>query len=201
MSLGFSPAYRVPSIHRFTNRAHSILTPTHTSIFQAIVSASAYPAAFPRAFASQTIPLPGGLRLTPTPHCGEPPGRFTVPELRLALHLGSHCSPGYLRNASRIRSKAVRPFTMSILDPANNPRRLVAFDDDSDVSLCSYPYATLLDGIPRWVQSYRLSSPLSRIEDQSLPRGMCLTSASEGQESHLHKAQVIKDHAVFALHP
>src|SRR5262249_16137290 len=49
---------------------------------------------------------------------------------------------------------------MSVLDPADNPRRLVATDDDSDVSSFSYPYATLLDGIPRWVRSYRLSFPL-----------------------------------------
>jgi len=49
---------------------------------------------------------------------------------------------------------------MSVLDPADNPRRLVATDDDSDVSSFSYPYATLLDGIPRWVLRYRLSFPL-----------------------------------------
>jgi hypothetical protein len=129
--------------------------------------------------------------------------RFVTPFLCivLALHLGSHSSPGYFRNASRIRNKAVRPFTLSILDPANNPRRLVASDDDSDVSSFSYPYATLLDGVPRWVQSYRLSFPLSRIEDQSQPWGMCFTSASEGQESHLYDAQVIKDLAIFVFHP
>jgi hypothetical protein len=45
-----------------------------------------------------------------------------------------------------------------------------------------------------------ISFPLSRIEDQSLPWGICFTSASEGQESHLHEAQVIKDLAIFALH-
>src|SRR5262245_26487138 len=134
MPLDSPPADRVPSIHRFTNRAHSIFTPTNTSIFQAIVSASAYPAAFPRAFASQTIPLPGGMRLIPTPRRGEPPVRYPVPVPRLALHLGPHFSPGYLRNASRIRTRAVRPFTVSILDPANNPRRLVQTDDDLNVS-------------------------------------------------------------------
>jgi hypothetical protein len=98
------------------------------------VSASAYPVAFPQAFASQTIPLPGSMRLTPTPRLWRAPVRFTVPELRLALHLGSHYSPGYFWNASRIRNGAVRPFTVSILDPADNLRRLVARDDDSDVS-------------------------------------------------------------------
>jgi hypothetical protein len=199
--LGFFPADRVPSIHRFPNRAHSVLTPTHISIFQAIVSASAYPTAFPRAFASQTIPLPGGLRLTPTPRCGEPPVRFSVPEPRLALHLGSHSSPGYLRNASRIRNKALRPFTLSILDPADNPRRLVQTDDDSDVSSFSYPYATLLDGIPRWVQSYRLSFPLHGLM-VSLYRGESASPLHlRDRNLTCTKAQVIKDLAVFVLHP
>jgi hypothetical protein len=133
-SLSFSPSDGVPSIHRFTNRAHSFCTLNPASIIQAIVSASAYPAAFPQAFASQTIPLPGSMRLTPAPRLWRAPVRFTVPELRLALHLGSHYSPGYFWNASRIRNGAVRPFTVSILDPADNPRRLVARDDDSDVS-------------------------------------------------------------------
>src|SRR5262249_13645340 len=59
-----------------TNRAHSVLIPTDTSIIQAIVSASAYPAAFPLAFASQTIPLPGGLRLTPSPRLWRASGSF-----------------------------------------------------------------------------------------------------------------------------
>src|SRR5262249_6450918 len=43
--------------------------------------------------------------------------------------------------------------------------------------------------------------PASRIEDQSLPWGMCFTSAFEGQEFHLHEAQVIKDLSVFVLYP
>ena len=49
---------------------------------------------------------------------------------------------------------------MPILDQANNPRRLVAHDDDSDVSSSAYPYSTLLGGVLRWVRSYRLSFPL-----------------------------------------
>src|SRR5262249_3397507 len=35
--------------------------------------------------------------------------------------------------------------------------------------------------------------PLSRIDGQSLPRGRRFTSASEGQEFHLHENQVIND--------
>jgi hypothetical protein len=56
---------------------------------------------------------------------------------------------------------------MSILDQADNPRRLVTHDDDSDVSSCAYPYATVLDGIRWWVQRDRLSFPLHGVEDQS----------------------------------
>src|SRR5262249_36084245 len=67
---------------------------------------------------------------------------------------------------------------MSILDQADNPRRLVAHDDDSDVRSCAYPYATVLDGIRWWVQRDRLSFPLHGVEDQSRPWGPCVTPAS-----------------------
>ena len=82
---------------------------------------------------------------------------------------------------------------MSILDQANNPRRLVAHDDDSDVSSCAYPYATVLDGIRWWVQRDRLSCPLRGVESQSPPRDVCITPASGGEEFHLYGTQVIKD--------
>ena len=82
---------------------------------------------------------------------------------------------------------------MSILDQADNPRRLVTHDDDSDVSSCAYPYATVLDGIRWWVQRDRLSFPLHGVEDQSRPWGPCVTPASGGEELHLYGTQVIKD--------
>jgi len=82
---------------------------------------------------------------------------------------------------------------MSILDQADNPRRLVAHDDDSDMSSCAYPYATVLDGIRWWVQRDRLSFPLHGVEDQSRPWGACITPASGGEELHLYGTQVIKD--------
>src|SRR5262249_33367875 len=75
-----------------------------------------------------------GIRLTPAPRLWRTLVRYSVPELRLTLRLGSHSSPGYLWNAFRIRNEAVRPFTVPILDPADNPSRLVTPDDDSDVS-------------------------------------------------------------------
>ena len=90
---------------------------------------------------------------------------------------------------------------MSILDQDDNPRRLVAHDDDSDVSSCAYPYATVLDGIRWWVQRDRLSFPLHGVEDQSQPWGPCVTPASGGEELHLYGTQVIKDLAVSTPHP
>lgn len=90
---------------------------------------------------------------------------------------------------------------MSILDQADNPRRLVTHDDDSDVSSCAYPYATVLDGIRWWVQRDRLSFPLHGVEDQSRPWGPCVTPASGGEELHLYGTQVIKDLAVSTPHP
>lgn len=79
---------------------------------------------------------------------------------------------------------------MSILDQADNPRRLVTHDDDSDVSSCAYPYATVLDGIRWWVQRDRLSFPLHGVEDQSRPWGPCVTPASGGEEWHLYGTQI-----------
>ena len=131
---------------------------------------------------------------------GEPVRSYSVPGCRLSLHVGSHCSPGYLWDAVWIKRRVVQPervepsrFSMSILDQADNPRRLVAHDDDSDVSSCAYPYATVLDGIRWWVQRDRLSFPLHGVEDQSRPWGPCITPASGGEELHLYGTQVIKD--------
>ena len=118
----------------------------------------------------------------------------------MPLRVGSHCSPGYLWDAVWIKRRVVQPergepsrFSMSILDQADDPRRLVAHDDDSDVSSCAYPYATVLDGIRWWVQRDRLSFPLHGVEDQSRPWGPCITPASGGEELHLYGTQVIKD--------
>ena len=82
---------------------------------------------------------------------------------------------------------------MSILDQADNPRRLVAHDDDSGVSSSTYPYATLLGGIRWWVHRDRLAFPLHGVERQSRPWGSCFTLASRGEELHPYGSQVIRD--------
>ena len=82
---------------------------------------------------------------------------------------------------------------MSLLDQANNPRRLVVHDDASVVHACTYPCATLLGGIRWWIQRDRLSHPLHSLEGQAWPWGVCITPASGGEELHLYSSQVIKD--------
>ena len=82
---------------------------------------------------------------------------------------------------------------MSLLDQANNLRRLVIPNDDSGVSSSAYPYATLLGGIRREILRDRLSLPLHQFENQSPQWGACFTRASRGEELHLYNVQVIKD--------
>jgi len=131
---------------------------------------------------------------------GECMRSYSVPGYRLALRLGSHCSPGYFGNALWIKRRIVQScrespcgFPMSFLDQADNPRRLVPHHDDSNVSSSAYPYSTLLGGMRCWVHRDRHSLPLHNIESQSPLRGACITRASRGEEWHLYDTQVIKD--------
>lgn len=100
---------------------------------------------------------------------------------------------GILAGCLWITRRSVQPFSMSVLDQADNPRRLVTHDDDSGVSSCAYPYATVLGGMSWRVQGDRLLRPLHKIEGQSHSWGVCITSASGGEELHLYSTQVIKD--------
>jgi hypothetical protein len=83
--------------------------------------------------------------------------------------------------------------SVSVLDQADNLRRLVLPDDDSGVSSSAYPYATLLGGIRGEILRDRLSLPLHQVESQSPRWGVCFTRASRGEELHLYNVQVIKD--------
>ena len=136
----------------------------------------------------------------------EPVRSYSVPGHRLSLRLGAHCSPGYFGDALWIKRRIVQPwrdnpsgFPMSVLDQADNPRRLVPHHDDSSVSSSAYPYSTLLGGIRCWVHRDRHSLPLHHIESQSRRWGACVTRASRGEELHLYDTQVIKD--LFDLSP
>src|SRR5438128_940928 len=46
-------------------------------------------------------------------------------------------------------------------------------------------------GFRRWIRRDRLSFPLHQFERQSPQWGTCITSASEGEESHLYSTQII----------
>jgi hypothetical protein len=151
--------YFLPSIHHRLRRCvHSIFTPTCSYTFQIAVPPSAYPVAFPQAFASEAIPPYAGLRLTPTLE-REPAEGYFVPDFRLTLNLEPHYWPGYFGDATWISGTPVQPdrfresvcFPASILDQANNPSRLVDIYDHSAVSSSTCPYSTVLDGIAHWV--------------------------------------------------
>jgi hypothetical protein len=123
-----------------------------------------------------------------------------VVEVRVSLFAGVlwRCTLDQAKNCPALEG---RPscFPMSILDQADNPRRLVSHNDDSSVSSSAYPYSTLLGGIRCWVHRDRRSLPLHQFEGQSLRWGVCLTRASRGEELHLYDPQVIKD--LFDLSP
>jgi hypothetical protein len=67
LPLDTGPGERVPSIHRSGDRVHSVSTATYAFTIHGAGSPSAYPLAFPRALASETIPLLPRIRWTPTP--------------------------------------------------------------------------------------------------------------------------------------
>ena len=108
---------------------------------------------------------------------------------------------GILAGCLWITRRSVQPFSVSVLDQADNPRRLISHDDDSAVSSYAYPYATVLGGMPWRVQGDRLLRPLHEIDGQSPSWGVCLTPASGADAWHLYGTQVIKDLAVSTLHP
>ena len=96
--------------------------------------------------------------------------------------------------ATMLKKNFLDILSMSILDQAITPRRPVQRNDDSAVSSLSLPMlnsarrdSSLESTLPPFI-------PALRIDGQSLPQGKCITSASEGQELHLHTNQVIKDH-------
>ena len=82
---------------------------------------------------------------------------------------------------------------MSILDQAITPRRPVQRNDDSVVSLLSLSMLNFARRDSPLESTLPPFIPALRIDGQSLPQGKCITSASEGQELHLHTNQVIKD--------
>jgi hypothetical protein len=168
------------------------------------------PPAYHRPHVSLSAGFPGsvGFLGNPSPawYPGDPcslqrtrPG-YSVPGQCLALRAGPHCSPGDVMGCSLEHAvscpageSSLSHVSVSVLDQANNLRRLVLSNDDSGVSSCAYPYATLLGGIRREILRDRLSLPLHQLESQSPRWGGCVTRASRGEELHLYTVQVVKD--------
>src|SRR5262249_11555271 len=92
---------------------------------------------------------------------------YSVPGQCLALRAGPHCSPGDVLGCSLEHAvscpageRLLSRVSLSVLDQANNLRRLVVPNDDSSVSSFASPYTTLLGGIRREILRDRLSLPL-----------------------------------------
>ena len=85
---------------------------------------------------------------------------YSVPQLRLTLHVGPHSSPGFSGvSLSRLQTRSA--LIRAILAVADNPRRLLQPNDDSHMgSAKAYPYSAVLDGIPGRIPSDHLLSLL-----------------------------------------
>jgi len=121
-------------------------------------------------------------------------GRSFGVEVRVSLFAGSAAGCNLAQGSSWPAGEGMSlRDSMSGLDQAHNPRRLVALDDDSGVSSSAYPCSTVLDGIRGWAPRDRRSFPLHSFESQSPPWGTCFTRASRGEELHLYDLPVVKD--------
>jgi len=110
---------------------------------------------------------------------------YSVPNLRLSLKVGLHSSPGFSGvSLGRLQSRPA--LIRALLAQANNPRRLVPHNDDSNMDSCACPYSARLDGIHSRILRDRLLSPLCGLMVSRYRRGYAVTSTPEGQELHLH---------------
>jgi hypothetical protein len=125
---------------------------------------------------------------------------YSVPQHRLSLCVGPHSSPGF-SGVSLDRLQTRPALILAVLAQANNPRRLVPRNDDSDVDSYTCPCTARLDGILSRILRDRLLSPLGGLMVSRYRRGYALISTPERQECHLHGDEVIKDPRISAPHP
>jgi hypothetical protein len=91
--------------------------------------------------------------------------------------------------------------SMSVLDQANNLRRLVIPNDDSGVSSSAYPFSTLLGGMRREILRDRLSLPLHGLR-VSRYRGEGASPLHQGERNHTSTtSKLSKTSSVFVPHP
>jgi hypothetical protein len=125
---------------------------------------------------------------------------YSVPHLRLALHGGSHSSPGFCGGVSGSGGEPPSPYPC-LLAQADNPCRLVQLNDDSVVGSYAYPYAAMLVGIPSRILGYHRLSPLYGLMVSRYRRGYAVISTPEGQEWHLHEDEVVIERMFYAPYP
>lgn len=91
--------------------------------------------------------------------------------------------------------------SVSVLDQADNLRRLVLPNDDSSVSSFAYPFSTLLGGIRREILRDRLSFPLHGLRI-SRYRGECASPVHQGERNYTSTiSKLSKTSSVSVPHP
>lgn len=113
---------------------------TGNSTFPIVVSPSAYPLAFPKALASETIPPPQPMRLTTysaIDRCREQLRRLLRSQLPFCAERRLLLSTGFMTSACRSRVATACRLSFPILGKPINPRRLVHDNDGSDVDSLS----------------------------------------------------------------
>jgi hypothetical protein len=91
--------------------------------------------------------------------------------------------------------------SMSLLDQADNLRRLVLPDDDSAVSSSAYPFSPLLGGMCRKVLQDRLSLPLHGLRI-SRYRGESASPLHQGERNYTSTpSKLSKTSSVSVPHP
>ena len=128
----------------------------------------------------------------------EPMSRYSVPVRRLPSSDGSHCSPGYfgVQPGSLLLCPAVQVSLLVSPCPFwTKPIARVGLRQLTTNVWVRIPIHAQLCSAesPVRLRDDRLSFPLRQLENQSHRRGMRFTSAPEGQELHLHRAQVLQD--------
>jgi hypothetical protein len=144
--------------------------------FQSIVSPSAYPGHYPRPWLLRQSHHFSSMRLTPTlniDHFRElevvtPFLMFVFRSGRVVLSTGF--GEGEYESVEKLLASILSHFGQ-----ADNPRRLVRTNDGSDVHLLALPIATCSQSLAGWIPAASGFIPASKIEDQSLLWGICVS--------------------------
>ena len=132
---------------------------------------------------------------------------YSVPRRCLPWRAGSHCSPGDVMGCSLEHAVScpageseLSHVSVSILDQANNLRRLVIPNDDSSVSSFACPYSTLLGGIRREILRDRLSFPLHGLRI-SRYRGERASPLHQGERNYTSTASKLSKTSSVSVPP